>query len=45
MGTARQVISSAGTAGLAFAARGTPPLTNATEEFTASLANKTITAS
>jgi hypothetical protein len=45
MATARAVISGAGTSVAAFGARGTPPVTNATEEWTVpqAVTNTTIT--
>jgi hypothetical protein len=45
MSTAREAIGNAGTAAAAIAFGGQPPATNATEEWNAPLANKTITAS
>ena len=45
LSTARTGIGGAGSSSSAFAARGTPPAVNITEEWTADLANKTITAS
>ena len=45
LSTARTGIGGAGSSSSAFAARGTPPATNITEEWTVNLANKTITAS
>jgi hypothetical protein len=45
LSTSRRSYGNAGTAGAALFTTGEPPTTAATEEFTASLANKTITAS